>query len=105
MKTIFSVLFLCLVLFHSPPLVWSAWEPDVRLSNYPATNMQTSYNQAWCVAVSGNNVHVAWTDERDGHAEIYYKRSTNNGVSWGLGCQTHYQQRQRDALAFDGGRG
>ena len=28
-------------------------------------------------------VHVVWQDERDGNSEIYYKRSTDGGVSWG----------------------
>ena len=31
---------------------------------------------------SGNNVMVAWTDNRDGVARIYYARSPNGGNSW-----------------------
>ncbi len=34
------------------------------------------------IAVSGNNVHVVWSDNRDDKYELYYKRSTNNGVNW-----------------------
>jgi hypothetical protein len=34
------------------------------------------------VAVSGLNVHTIWYDERDGNREIYYKRSTDFGLSW-----------------------
>jgi len=30
-----------------------------------------------------NMVHVAWQDNRDGNAEIYYIRSTDGGSSWG----------------------
>lgn len=58
------------------------WEPDVRLTNDPATS-STSRNNAWCIAASGNIVHVVWYDNRDGNYEIYYKRSTNRGESWG----------------------
>jgi len=59
------------------------WQPDVRLTNNPSTSF-TSYNNAWCVASSGSVIHVVWFDERDGNPEIYYKRSTDAGVSWGI---------------------
>jgi hypothetical protein len=32
---------------------------------------------------SANNIHVAWFDWTPGNFEIYYKRSTNEGVTWG----------------------
>jgi len=69
------------VLFLSPTELQAQWEPDVRLTNDPA-NSYTSYNNAWCIAASGNVVHVVWFDYRDGNPEIYYKRSTDAGVSW-----------------------
>jgi hypothetical protein len=53
------------------------WSADVRLSNTAGE----SYNPA--VAVSGSVVHVAWQDSTAGNWEIYYKRSTNGGTSWG----------------------
>ncbi len=59
----------------------SQWQPDVRLTNDPAYS-STSWNNAWCIAASGQVVHVVWWDGRDGNEEIYYKRSTNEGVSW-----------------------
>jgi len=49
---------------------------DVRLTNDAAT----SYNPA--IAYSGSVLHVVWTDNRDGNYEIYYKRSTDDGLSW-----------------------
>jgi len=59
------------------------WQPDVRLTNNPA-NSWTSLNNAWCVASSGSIVHVVWMDDRDNNKiDIYYKRSTDAGVSWG----------------------
>jgi hypothetical protein len=57
------------------------WQPDVRLTNDPAWSF-TSGNK-WCVASSGSAVHVVWFDNRDGNNEIYYKLSTDAGVSWG----------------------
>jgi hypothetical protein len=60
----------------------SQWQPDVKLTNSPVYS-HTSWNNAWCVASSGNVVHVVWDDRRDGNDEIYYKRSTDAGVSWG----------------------
>jgi hypothetical protein len=35
------------------------------------------------VAASGSNVHVVWQDSLDGNDEIYAKRSTDGGASWG----------------------
>ena len=58
------------------------WQPDVRLTNDSASS-STSHNNAWCVASSGSVVHVVWYDDRDGNDEIYYKRSTDAGVSLG----------------------
>jgi hypothetical protein len=53
------------------------WEVDVRLTN------DTANSSTPCVAVLGTITHVAWNDFRDGNSEIYYKRSTDGGESWG----------------------
>jgi hypothetical protein len=50
---------------------------DTRLTNNSAVSTSPS------VSVSGSAVHVVWQDNRDPIAEIYYKRSTDGGVSWG----------------------
>lgn len=52
------------------------WEPDTRLTNNTAWSAYPS------IAVSGSTVHVVWYDTRDGNREIYYKRSTDNGINW-----------------------
>ncbi len=54
-----------------------SWESDVRLTN----NLGTS--QLPSIAVSGTYVYVVWEDNFDGNPEIYFKRSTDNGGSWG----------------------
>lgn len=54
-----------------------SWEGDVRLTN----NFANSYFPS--IAVSGSDVHVVWHDERDSiTGELYYKHSTDNGVTW-----------------------
>lgn len=58
------------------------WQPDVRLTADPNTST-TTHNNAWSIASSGSVVHVVWYDDRDGNNEIYYKRSTDGGLSWG----------------------
>jgi hypothetical protein len=75
---IFSILLAC-------AQAYSQWQPDVRLTNNSAIS-STSGNNAWCIAASGPpmaDVHVVWSDNRDGNYEIYYKRSTDGGLSWG----------------------
>jgi hypothetical protein len=54
-----------------------SWGADTRLTNDPANSLLPT------VAISGLNTHVVWYDQRDGNWEIYYKLSTNGGISWG----------------------
>lgn len=55
----------------------NTWEADIRLTNNSDVSTLPS------VTISGSVVHTVWDDTRDGNAEIYYKRSTDGGVSWG----------------------
>jgi hypothetical protein len=80
-KTSMKKLFLVTCFLLMAGLSKAQWEPDVRLTNDPDSSV-TSYNQAWCIASSGDFVHVVWYDNRDGNWEIYYKRSTDGGISW-----------------------
>jgi hypothetical protein len=79
MKTYY--LFSALLIFISVHTS-AQWQADFRLTNDPA-NSGLSQNNAKSVAASGSAVHVVWYDERDGNKEIYYKRSTDNGLTWG----------------------
>ena len=54
------------------------WGTDVRLTN----ESNISYNHS--VAVSGQYVHIVWEEYRDGNREIYYKRSTDEGITWSI---------------------
>ncbi len=55
----------------------STWGTGTRLTN----STLESYNPA--IDISGSVVHVVWHDYRDGNYEIYYKRSTDYGTTWG----------------------
>lgn len=78
-------LFFLLLITHSSFLIVNAqWQPDVRLTNDPFVSYtNTFYNNNWCIAASGDSVHIVWYDSRNGNYEIYYKRSTNGGINWG----------------------
>ena len=58
------------------------WESDRRLTFSGMAGLSL-FTGAWNVAISGDTVHVVWSDGRDGNSEIYYKRSTNGGDIWG----------------------
>ncbi len=62
------------------------WEPDVRLT-YDDSTSWTSMNNAWCIAADGDSIHVVWYDNRFGNSAIYYKRSTDGGITWLLDSQ------------------
>jgi hypothetical protein len=53
------------------------WSANVQLTSSAGVSSWPS------LAVSGPDIHVAWHDERDGNPEIYYKRSTDGGTTWG----------------------
>ncbi len=46
----------------------ASWGPDLRLTRAPGASRQPT------LALSRRWVHVVWSDERDGNAEIYTKR-------------------------------
>ena len=53
------------------------WSSDTRLTgNDSSSSIPVN-------AISGSNLHVVWTDNRDGNNEIYYKHSTDGGSTWG----------------------
>ncbi len=53
------------------------WNSPVNISNLSGTSRVPS------IAVdSVGNINVAWSDDSPGNHEIYFKRSTNNGVFW-----------------------
>ena len=54
-----------------------SWSPDLRLTNNPSTSAFPA------IAVAKAVIHVAWEEHRDANGEIYFKRSSDGGVTWG----------------------
>lgn len=55
----------------------ATWSADIALTTTLGLSMWPS------VTVADGSVHVVWFDDRDGNQEIYYKRSTDGGATWG----------------------
>lgn len=52
------------------------WQPALRLTNSAGASLGPS------LAVDGLDVHLAWSDDTPGNAEIYHRVSTNGGADW-----------------------
>ncbi|NOU45762.1 MAG: T9SS type A sorting domain-containing protein [Bacteroidales bacterium] len=83
MKKLLLLSSICLLVTY---VTQAQWQPDVRLTNEPSPS-NTSLNNAWCIAASGDTLHVVWDDQRDGTFEIFYNRSTDAGLSWEANTQ------------------
>jgi Neuraminidase (sialidase) len=78
----------------------STWEPDTRLTFDPyASNFPS-------VAVNGLDVHVVWMDTRNGVYSIFYKRSSDGGMTWGadtlLANTSNIMDAPRPSVAVSG---
>jgi hypothetical protein len=69
----------------------------------------TANSQHPTVAVSGSVVHLVWEDSRDAaigsnYCKIYYKRSTDAGVTWGADTRLTYDtaNSQTSSMAVSG---
>jgi hypothetical protein len=63
-----------------PPLVWSQQEEDSstqNISNNPGNSTDAR------IGVFQNNVYLVWTDDTTGNKDIYFKRSVDNGTTFG----------------------
>ena len=52
------------------------WTEDIRLTD------NTSESEHPKISVQNNNIFVTWRDDRDGSYNVYYKTSTDNGMTW-----------------------
>ncbi|UCE74600.1 MAG: exo-alpha-sialidase, partial [Methanomassiliicoccales archaeon] len=52
------------------------WSKEIKLSNAP------HYSDNPKIGVNGTNIHVIWTDDREGAYKIFYNRSEDGGNSW-----------------------
>ncbi len=82
----------------------TTWERAIRLTQPDSTACRP------VVAASGKFVHVAWLDNRDAKQkpgwdwEIYYKRSTDGGATWGPDVRmSHNEWHSRHPQIMTGG--
>ena len=78
---IISPVILLFIFFLNNHTSYSQWLPAVRLTNDTSESIGT-YNNAKWIAANGNKIHIVWRDMRSGFNEVYYKRTTDNGLSW-----------------------
>jgi len=81
MKQYKMLFWLTILLITISTPVFAQWEGDQRLTN-TAGNSFLAYNNAWNIAASGDTVHVVFTDDQTGAAQIYYTCSYNAGINW-----------------------
>jgi hypothetical protein len=72
-------LYIAVIIVLLPIALFAQWESDQRLTFDDSVSCVSTN---WCVAASGETVHVVWKDQRDGNSEIYYKRNPtgNQGI-------------------------
>ncbi len=58
----------------------ATWSVDARLN----TDVGASSQDRPSVGVSGDRVVVAWTDDRSGDLDIYYRASADGGATWSV---------------------
>lgn len=93
--TLFFIFFMCMQVTTK-----AQWEPDVRLTFDPHTSTTGYSPGAHSIASSSDTIHVVWADDRDGNFEIYYKRSTDRGLTWGTDIRITNQGIVADSPAI-----
>ena len=99
-KTMKNLLFIVVIIFTAN-LTQAQWGADVRLTNDPAVSAAATSGG---IASNVDSIHVVWYDERDGNREIYYKRSTDGGQTWGADTRltTNDSVSKNPAIAISG---
>ncbi len=77
-KKFFLIILLAIGLNYPSGICFSDWGATKRIT----WNSGDSYDPAIAVD-SSNNIHMVWCDYTPGNSEIYYKRSTDEGSTWG----------------------
>jgi len=84
-----------LLLLGFGPMIWGAWTTR-RITN------DSGYSEDPAVAVNGATVYVVWHDQTPGNAEIYFRKSIDNGDTWQAAKRLTYNstdsQRPRIAV-------
>ena len=75
--------FLFVAIMFTANFSQAQWQPDIRLTNNPANSFVSINDNAKVITANGDTLRVVWEDYRDVNYEIYYKQSTDGGISWG----------------------
>ena len=72
-----TIVFFIFFIFISIQLYTQTWSSTKRLT------WTAGASEVYSIAVDGSGgIHVAWQDYTPGNNDVFYKRSTNGGVSW-----------------------
>jgi hypothetical protein len=69
------------ILFLSYNTTRAQWTTKLNLTPN-AMNASLNENMGQCISVSGDTVHVVWSDKRTTGGAIYYRHSVDAGVTW-----------------------
>jgi hypothetical protein len=61
--------------------LFGQWQPDYRMTQSDSFSF-LGYNNTWNIAVSGDTVHVIYTDKTPGILQVFYTSSYTAGLSW-----------------------
>jgi thiol-disulfide isomerase/thioredoxin len=89
------------ILFTIP--ITAQWQPEIQLTN-DSTSSYLSRNNARCIVADNSLINIVWTDLRDGRSQVYHKRSTDSGISWGIDSRLSNGPSESfdPSIAFDG---
>jgi hypothetical protein len=55
----------------------TTWQPQQQISNAPGRSEDPA------IAANGSYVYLVWNDNRNGNMDVYYRRSSDRGETWG----------------------
>ncbi len=77
-----KLLGLLVMLLISPAIVRAQWEPDFKLSTTDSA-AHLNENMARCIVACADTLHVIWCDTQNHGSAVFYKRSADQGETWG----------------------
>src|SRR5580704_918005 len=81
MKRLIPTLFVFIMIL--PYRVFAQWSAPVSISPN-AVKAKMNENMGPCIAVSGETIHVIWSDKTTMGSAIYYTHSIDTGHTWSV---------------------
>ena len=76
---VWAALFVAFLLY--PGALSAQWTAEQKISTLD-TSAGLNENMGQCLAVSGDSIHVVWTNTASGARGVYYKHSFDGGLTW-----------------------